>query len=140
MGPAALLVLGSGLWMVAVGYWTLTDAWILFGLALFAIALIGGALFLGPPATRLVQEIDSSGRVDAEVRRRADRIFLAARIDLALLFLIVYDMTVKPTFDRPATVAAGLGLFAAAVGAVVLVERRRREPRAALGPAVAAQT
>jgi uncharacterized membrane protein len=127
MGPAALLVVASGLWMVAEGYWTISEDWILIGLALFACAAVAGAGFVGPQAARIARRARED--VDAaELEAHGRRLAVAARVELAVMFLIVFDMAVKPTLDRPATIGSALAVFAAVVAAVVATGRPRRAP------------
>jgi hypothetical protein len=51
------------------------------------------------------------------------RLLLLSRLDLALLFLIVYDMTVKPSFDDASSILWGVA--GAAVIAALLFWRYR---------------
>ena len=58
------------------------------------------------------------------------RLLLLSRLDLALLFLIIYDMTVKPEFGDAGSILWGLAGPAAVIAGLPLVWRYRL----ALGP------
>jgi hypothetical protein len=57
-----------------------------------AIALV----FLGPEAHRLNKISAELGPKSPEAQARLRRILLVARVDVALMFLIVFDMVAKP--------------------------------------------
>lgn len=133
MGPSSLLVVSSGIWMVATGPWTLDQDWIAIGLGLFALAFVTGAAFLGPESMRIANAELSS----RELCARAERLTLVARIDTALLFLIVFDMSAKPTFADPTPLVVAAVTFLAASAAIVWRSRTpaERRPCATLVPA-----
>jgi hypothetical protein len=95
------------------------DDWILIGLGLFAVTFLTGALFFGPESGRIAKLIDSEGPDSPAVQPRIRRIIVISRIDLVVLFLIVFDMVVKPTFDDDWTILGALVL--AAILATLLV-------------------
>jgi hypothetical protein len=53
-------------------------------------------LFLGPEAHRLNKVAAEHGPKSPQAQGRLRRILLVARIDVALMFLIVFDMAAKP--------------------------------------------
>jgi hypothetical protein len=53
-------------------------------------------LFLGPEAGRLNEAAEQYGPKSPQVQARLRRILLVARVDVALMFLIVFDMVAKP--------------------------------------------
>jgi hypothetical protein len=55
-----------------------------------------GILFLGPESKRLNRAAAERGPRSPEVQARLRRILLVARVDVALMFLIVFDMVAKP--------------------------------------------
>jgi uncharacterized membrane protein len=92
--PASLLAFVSGLLMVIESdFYGFGDDWIVIGLALYATTFLAGLLFLGPEAGR-VGKLTEEGSPAAGPRTQ--RLIMLARLDLVLLFLIIYDMTVKP--------------------------------------------
>ena len=72
--------------------------WLAFGLVAWAISTAIGVGFLTPRIKRLNALIQGRGERDAAVQAAVQPILLAARIDIALLLLIVIDMTLKPSF------------------------------------------
>ena len=110
--PASLIAFLSGILLVVDSdFYGFGDDWIIFGLALYATTFLAGLLYLGPEAGR-VGKLNAEGSPDAGPRTQ--RLLMLARLDLVLLFLIVYDMTVKPSFDDMASILWGL------VGAIVV--------------------
>ncbi len=70
--------------------------WVIFALAGIGVSFLLGALFVGPEAGRIGKLIDARGAEDAEVQARIRGIFLVSRFDLAVIVLVVVDMTLKP--------------------------------------------
>jgi uncharacterized membrane protein len=89
-------VLGFGIGMTAnadIGY---DQFWLVFGLVAWALSAATGILFLGPESKRLNKAAAAHGPKSPEVQARLRRILLVVRVDVALMFLIVFDMVVKP--------------------------------------------
>jgi hypothetical protein len=92
----SFVVLGFGFAMTAnadIGY---DQFWILFGLIAWAASAATGILYLTPESKRLTAAMVARGPEDPEVQTRLRRVLLVVRFDVALLFLIVFDMVVKP--------------------------------------------
>ena len=92
----SFVVLGFGIAMMSnadIGY---DQFWLIFGLVAWGLSAATGILFLGPEAKRLNRAAAEHGPKSPEVRSRLRRILLVARIDVALMFLIVFDMVAKP--------------------------------------------
>ena len=68
---------------------------------------------------------------DAEAQSHIDRLALAGRIALGLLYLIVFVMFFKPSFSDPGIVGWGIGGFA--VWTACFVARAFMPRRSALG-------
>lgn len=96
--PSSLLlvILGFILLHESSGAYDLGQGWVTFGFVVWLLSFIAGAGFLGPESGRLSKMVDERGPEDAEYQRRLSRIFLVSRIELALLVLVVLDMTIKP--------------------------------------------
>ncbi|MDQ3619217.1 MAG: DUF2269 domain-containing protein [Actinomycetota bacterium] len=94
--PASLILLLSGIGLVAEGNWGFTTLWVLIGLAAYLFSFLSGVFFLGPESGRLGKAMEEKGPADPEVRGRIKRLFAYSRIELGVLILIVLDMTVKP--------------------------------------------
>jgi uncharacterized membrane protein len=130
---AALGAFLSGLGLVwNAPFWKLGDDWIVIGLGLFAVTFLTGALFFGPESGRIAKLIDAEGGDSPGAQARIRRIIVTSRIDLVVLFLIVFDMVVKPTFDDGWTIVGALAVAAALAALLVLPARRHAgEARAA---------
>lgn len=110
--PGSLLAFVSGLLLVIESdFYGFGDDWIVIALALYATTFFAGLLFLGPESGR-VGKLQAEGAPEAA--QRTTRLFFLSRLDLTLLWLIVYDMTVKPDFGEAST------LFWGIAGAVVV--------------------
>ncbi|HEU5211245.1 MAG TPA: DUF2269 family protein [Gaiellaceae bacterium] len=95
--PASLLVLIAGILMVLDSdFYGFGDDWILIALVLFAVTFAAGAGFFGPESGRIAKLIETEGPTSPAVGARVRRVLALSRADLVLLFLIVYDMVVKP--------------------------------------------
>jgi uncharacterized membrane protein len=94
--PAVVVLVVSGVVLVAREDLGWTEAWLLIGIgAVVAAAAVGGA-FLNHEGRRLAELARTSGHDSAEIRDRARRRFLVARVDLAVLVLGVADMVFRP--------------------------------------------
>jgi uncharacterized membrane protein len=130
--PASLLAFVSGLLLVIESdFYGFGDDWIVIGLALYATTFLAGLLFLGPESAR-VGKLNAEG--SPEAGPRTARLILLARLDLVLLFLLLYDMAVKPSFDDAGSLLWGL---AGALVAAGLVYWRYRAALSRPAPATA---
>jgi uncharacterized membrane protein len=94
--PASFVVLAMGIAMTINGDLDWGQFWLVFGLVAWGISTAIGVGFLTPRIKRLNALIEERGERDAAVQAAVQPLLLAARLDIALLFLIVIDMTVKP--------------------------------------------
>jgi uncharacterized membrane protein len=92
----SFVVLGFGFAMTEKLNWSYTQFWLLFGLIAWGLSAATGILFLGPEAKRLNKAAAEHGPKSPQVQARLRRILLVARVDVALMFLIVFDMVAKP--------------------------------------------
>ena len=123
---ASLLALLSGLGLVWESeFWGFGDDWIVIGLILFAITFLAGAGFFGPESGRIKKLIESEGADAAQPRVK--RLLVLTRIDLMILFLIIFDMSVKPSFDDGGTLLGAIAV-AAALAALFTVPALRARP------------
>jgi uncharacterized membrane protein len=98
--PASLLGLVSGVLLVIDSdFWGFGDDWIVIGLILFGATFVAGAGFFGPESGRIKKLIESEGAASPVVQARIQRILALSRADLMLLFLLIFDMAVKPSWD-----------------------------------------
>jgi uncharacterized membrane protein len=93
--PSSLLLVIFGFLLIHEGGWSY-DFWVVFGLAVWAASALTGSLFLGPESGRIAKLTEAQGVESPEVQARIRRIFLISRIELVLLILVVFDMTIKP--------------------------------------------
>jgi uncharacterized membrane protein len=124
--PAALGTVVAGFALVWESeFWTLGDDWIVIGLVLFAVTFVAGVAFLGPESGRVKKAIEAEGPAAAQGRVR--RLLVLSRIDVLVLLLIIFDMSVKPSFDDAGWLIAAV-LVAAAIAAAVTVPAMRVRP------------
>lgn len=117
--PASLLTVVAGVVMVVdADFWSFGDDWIVIGLILFAITFLAGALFFGPESGRIGKLIEAEGASSTRAQARVQRILALSRADLMLLFLIIFDMAVKPSIND---VSLYVAVAVAAVIAAILV-------------------
>jgi uncharacterized membrane protein len=94
--PAAVLIVIAGVIMV-LDQWDFEQLWIIIGIAGFLYSAINGAAFLGPLSGKTAKLIDERGVEDAQVQNNIRRLFLYGRIELVILIVVVWAMTMKPT-------------------------------------------
>jgi uncharacterized membrane protein len=114
--PVSLLAFLTGVLLVIESdFYGFGDDWILVALVLYATTFFTGLLFLGPESGR-VGKLTAEG--SPEAGPRTQRLILFFRFDLVLLFVMIYDMTVKPDFGDASSVLWGLAGAAVAAGLV----------------------
>ena len=119
--PASLgaFLLGLGLVRNAA-FWSLGDDWIMIGLVLFAITFLAGFGYFSPEAKRVSKLIEAEGHDSPVVAARIKRLIVLTRIDLVILFLLIFDMAVKPAFSDTWTIVGAL-IGAAALSALLVL-------------------
>ncbi len=97
--PASLLVVVAGILMVVDSdFYGFGDDWVVIALVLFAVTFFAGLLFFGPESGRISKLIEAEGPTAPVVQARVRRILALSRADLVLLYLVLYDMVLKPEF------------------------------------------
>jgi uncharacterized membrane protein len=94
--PSALVVLAMGIAMMINGSLDWGTFWVSFGLLGFASTFVIGLFVLAPLSKRTSAAIEASGAHSPEAQALIRRILLVARIDVAVLLLVIVDMVVKP--------------------------------------------
>jgi hypothetical protein len=97
--PLALVVLLSGIAMMLTdrgSVWEWGSFWILFGLLGFAATFVVGIGLLAPQAKQLRGLMETAGPTAPETQAAISKIILISRVDIAILLLVVVDMTAKP--------------------------------------------
>jgi ABC-type uncharacterized transport system YnjBCD permease subunit len=92
--PSSLILVVLGFVLMHQGHWS-WDFWAIFAIVVWALSFVSGAFFLGPESGRISKLIEERG-VDAEVKRRIERILFHSRVELVLIALIAMDMVLKP--------------------------------------------
>jgi uncharacterized membrane protein len=95
---SALAVVSGVLLVIDSDFWGFGDDWIIIGIILFAITFFAGALFFGPESGRLGKLAEAEGPTSPAVLAKLKGLLALTRADLMLLFLIIFDMAVKPSF------------------------------------------
>jgi hypothetical protein len=88
-------------------------------------SVLAGAGFFGPESGRVKKLIDTEGAAAAQ--RRVKRLIALTRIDLMILFLLILDMSVKPSFEDGWTLVGAVAV-AAALAALFTVPTLRATP------------
>jgi uncharacterized membrane protein len=94
--PAAIVVVAMGIAMVLDGHLGFDHFWLVFGLIGFATTFVIGVGILSPMAKKLAAMIGEHGTDAPGVKALISKILLVARADVAMLLLVVVDMTTKP--------------------------------------------
>lgn len=97
-------------WFIPVSIWTVAfgvaaaveasisfgDVWISAGLTMFVVSFLIGMLYLGPQSERVEKLGESEGPDSAAYAANVSKLLFASRVELALLWLTVFVMVVKP--------------------------------------------
>jgi uncharacterized membrane protein len=94
--PASGIVLAMGIAMVIDQHIGFGTTWVTIGLIGFAISFVTGIAVLAPRARKLVELFDTVGAAAPETQKAIGEIILIARLDVALLLVVVADMLMKP--------------------------------------------
>jgi len=94
--PAGLVVLLMGIGMVINGHLGWNHFWVIAALVGYAITFTNGVGVLSPLAKKVDALIASKGPEAAETQAAVRRVLMIARVDVAVLVLVVADMTTKP--------------------------------------------
>ena len=122
--PASMGTFILGVLTAIEGDWDFGSLWIIIGLIGFGVSFVVGIGYFEPEIKRLVAAIERDGAAHHEVRRRMANIKMVSRIELAVLYVVVASMVLKPTGDDGDVLfVLALALAGAAAGA--LAWRRR---------------
>jgi uncharacterized membrane protein len=94
--PASGVVLAAGIAMMINVDWGWGHFWIIAGLIGFASTFVTGVGFLAPRSKKLHALMQTAGPTAPETQAAISQILLIARIDVAVLLLVIVDMVVKP--------------------------------------------
>ncbi len=96
--PAGLVVVAMGIAMMVNTNWGWGRFWVIAGLVGYAITFVIGVGVLAPLAKKITALVGEKGATDPETAAQIKKILLIARVDVALLLLVVVDMVTKPAF------------------------------------------
>ncbi len=131
--PASLAVFVFGILLTIEGPWGFGDLWITLSLAGYGVSFLVGILYLAPESKRIQAAGETHGPDSTEARFYMRRLSVVGRMELAVLFLVVWMMTVKPTGeDLGALVVAGAVLAAALSWGVPKLRPNAREAPSAV--------
>jgi uncharacterized membrane protein len=122
--PTSLAVLVLGILLTIEGPWSFDQLWIVIALAAFAGTFLFGVGVIEPEGKRLHAATAAHGPEHPETRRHSDRLDAYMKLDLVLLFVVVFDMALKPTADDVGTLVLGAAALLVTIAYVVRVVRR----------------
>ena len=94
--PATLIMFVAGLLLVHRSGFAFSQTWIVLALVGFAVCFLIGVGFYGPQDKRLQALVAAEGPSAPGVTANVHRALTVNAIELAILLLIVIDMTTKP--------------------------------------------
>ncbi len=94
--PASILVLASGIWMVADAGIPWEEPFVVYGIVAIVVTTVVGAAFLGPQAAKLATLVQEKGPAAPEVDAATKKFLTVARIDTVILLSAIFMMAVKP--------------------------------------------
>jgi uncharacterized membrane protein len=127
--PTSLAVLVLGILLTIEGPWSFDQLWIVLALAAFAATFLIGIGLIEPEGKRLHVAMASGS--STEVAHYSRRIDAYGKLDLVLLFVVLFDMALKPTADDVGTLLIGAAALLLAVGYVLRTVRQAPDRRVA---------
>ena len=94
--PAGLVVLAMGITMVINDHIGFGTTWVVIGLVGYATTFTTGIAVLSPRAKRVAALLETKGAAAPETQAAIREILLIARVDVAVLLVVVADMLLKP--------------------------------------------
>jgi uncharacterized membrane protein len=135
--PASLSVLVFGVILVLDSdFYGFDQLWIVLGLVGYALTFLTGLLVIKPRGERLGAMLaESRGEMTPPVWLEGRRLIAISRIDYVVLFLVVFDMVVKPTGDDGGTLLFMAAMLVVVGGYFIWRARSLEAVPAAAGPA-----
>jgi uncharacterized membrane protein len=137
--PTSLAMLVLGILLTIEGPWGFDMLWIVLALVAFATTFAIGIGVIEPEGKKLGTASATHGPGHPEVEWRSRRMDALMKLDLVLLWVVVLDMTVKPTGDDVVALVIMAGALLLAGGYAVNV-LRAPGPAAAAAPSPAASS
>ncbi|MBA2333217.1 MAG: DUF2269 family protein [Actinobacteria bacterium] len=113
--PASLAVLVLGILLTIEGPWSFDQLWIVLGLVGYAISFLTGILFIEPQGKRIYAAIEAHGPESPQAALQLARINVVSRLELVVLYLVVYVMALKPSADDTGTLIVGAAVVLGAL-------------------------
>lgn len=96
MGPSFLVVVGSGIWLVALEDWAaFSQLWVWLGLVLVAVSVLL-SIYSGSQRRRMSRLAAERGPEESELLRGLRRNLWLSRLDMLVLVFVVWLMVLKP--------------------------------------------
>jgi uncharacterized membrane protein len=96
--PASITVLVFGVLTALRGHYSFTSTWLVIGIVGIVATSLTGSLYFGPTLKQISALTEQRGVDDAEVKEPLSRLVTVARVDLAVLVVVIADMVFKPGF------------------------------------------
>jgi uncharacterized membrane protein len=127
--PSSLATLVLGILLVIEGPWGFDQLWILIGLAGYVASFLTGILLISPGAKKLAEASQQFGPGTPQASAVQRRLTIISRTELAILFVVVADMAIKPTGDDAAAlVLMALATLAAAAASYLTAPKLTAAP------------
>ena len=94
--PVSITTLLAGIFLVIRGEWDWSEPFVMVGLIGIVITIVVGAVLSTPREKALMEALNRPEATDAEVRQAFSAVRVIARVDLGLLLIVIFFMTVKP--------------------------------------------
>lgn len=95
--PVSLWTVVFGILVLIDGPWSFKDdPWVGIGLAMFIVSFLLGALFLGPQSEKIAEIGETDGPSSPVYQAKLSKVMVVGRFELALLWLTVALMVIKP--------------------------------------------
>jgi uncharacterized membrane protein len=108
--PASFATLIFGVLLVIDGAWEFDQLWVVIALAGWLVSFVLGFFYFRPEGQRIAGLVQAHGPANAEADARLRRLNIVDRLQLAILFLMVADMVIKPTGDDAGVLIAGAAI------------------------------
>lgn len=121
--PSSLLVIATGVVLTIDGPWSFGSLWVVLALIGFVTTFLIGMLWIAPQSGRIHEVMQSDGGMSPRAQALARRMMVVSRIDTTVLFLVVFDMVMKPSGDDTGTL---LVMAAVLLASIVIFGSRAR--------------
>lgn len=109
--PAGLLTIASGVTLVFMGGFGLSQTWIVVALLGVAATALIGAGVLGRSSERFSKLLGNPETSEATIRANLLKFKIFAQVDLAILVWILFDMVMKPAASDTAFFVLSASFF-----------------------------